>query len=146
MGDKIKYRTKQGEELSDYIKTIPGRHFTAKDICDHFVKKQKKIGTTTVYRHLEKMVCDGMLNKYVVDENSPACFEYVSKDSHCDKTCFHCKCSSCGKLIHMHCEELEEIKTHLLKDHGFEINSLRTVFYGTCSECRREGSGEGEAF
>jgi Fur family ferric uptake transcriptional regulator len=35
----------------------------------------------------------------------------------------------------MHCEELNEIGEHLLKEHNFKLNSMRTVFYGMCDEC-----------
>ena len=44
-------------------------------------------------------------------------------------------CEKCGKLIHLHCEELEGIGEHLLKDHGFTLNSMRTVLYGICEDC-----------
>ena len=79
---------------------------------------------------------EGVLNKYIIDGSSPACFEYVDTDSHedCD-TCYHCKCEKCGRLIHLHCEELEEFQSHLLKDHHFRMDSRRTVFYGLCEQC-----------
>ena len=46
-----------------------------------------------------------------------------------------CKCEKCGKLTHMHCEELEGIGEHLYEHHGFVLNPLRTVFYGVCEDC-----------
>ena len=33
---KSKYKTKQRECLIAYLKTIPGQHFTAADICEYF--------------------------------------------------------------------------------------------------------------
>ena len=54
-------------------------------------------------------------------------------------TCFHCKCEKCGKLIHLHCEELQEIQSHLLGEHGFQLDPRRTVLYGLCEGCRAEG-------
>lgn len=134
------YKTKQREVLLEYLKKKKGSHITVNDVCDFFDKKGEKIGQTTVYRQLEKMVDEGMVNKYIIDGNSPACFEYVGESKmHADgKVCFHCKCEVCGALIHMHCDELNSIKDHLEKDHDFMLNPKRTVFYGVCKKCRRK--------
>ena len=88
----------------------------------------------TVYRQLERMVDEGLIAKYNIDVNTPACFEYLG--SHLgEETCYHCKCCVCGKLIHMHCDELPELQKHVLEHHGFSIDPVRTIFYGVCSDC-----------
>ena len=136
MSGKIVYKTKQREELLEYLSMIPGKHITVNDICNHFKREGRNIATATVYRQLEKMVDEGIVKKYIIDANSPACFEYSPEEEECGpEVCFHCKCEECGRLIHLHCEELEEIKEHLMADHGFFINPLRTVFYGLCEQC-----------
>ena len=130
------YKTKQREILLQYLRTIPGVHVTAGDVCRHFKAEGETIGQSTVYRQLERLVDEGVLNKYVIDGTSPACFEYVEEESHEQaEICFHCKCEKCGRLIHLHCEELEEIQNHLQKDHRFTMDPLRTVFYGLCEAC-----------
>lgn len=136
MSGKIVYKTKQREELMEYLMTIPGKHITVNDICNHFKQEGRNIATATVYRQLEKMVDEGIVKKYIIDANSPACFEFSPEEEECGpEVCFHCKCEECGRLIHLHCEELEEIKEHLVADHGFVLNPLRTVFYGLCDQC-----------
>ena len=143
MSTKTKYKTKQREILLSYLKTAPGEHFTAGDICDYFRSQSLQIGQSTVYRQLEELVDEGILNKYVIDPGSPACFEYMEKEDHCEgEVCFHCKCEKCGKLIHMHCDELMEIQQHLMKDHQFRLDPLRTVLYGLCEECKDKGPEE----
>ena len=88
---------------------------------------------------MESLVDEGLINKYIIDGNSPACFEYVDQESHRGgEVCFHCKCEKCGKLIHLQCEELKEIGKHLSEEHGFKLNPMRTVFYGVCDDCRRK--------
>lgn len=137
MSTKSKYKTKQREILLDYLKTIPGVHFTAGDICEYFKGQDLTIGQSTVYRQLEELVNEGLLNKYNLSATDPACFEYLEEGSHCEgEVCFHCKCEKCGKLIHMHCDELVEIQSHLLRDHQFTMDPLRTVFYGICEDCK----------
>ncbi len=136
---KAKYRTRQQELLLSYLRETKGRHFTAEDVRAHFEKTSSAIGTATVYRHLEKLVADGMVTKYVIDEHSAACFEYVGDSCHEEEEeHFHLKCEVCGALIHLECEELACISAHLKKDHGFTLNPFRTVFYGTCEKCQQK--------
>ena len=138
MNGKSGYHTKQQKALLDYIKETRGGHFTAADVYNHMKNEGFGVGQTTVYRQLEKFVDEGIVNKYILENNSSACFEYVGEDSHSDcDICFHCKCEKCGKLIHMHCDELEGIKDHLEAEHDFLLTPHRTVFYGICKECAK---------
>ena len=132
------YKTKQREALLSYLMSVPGKHVTAGDVCAHFRASGTAIGTATVYRHLETLVDEGVVSKYLIDGNSPACFEYIGRDECGDETCFHCKCERCGALIHLHCGELVGLGAHLAEHHDFTINPMRTVFYGLCGRCRAE--------
>lgn len=140
MTQKVKYRTRQREELLEYLETVPGVHITVNDVCEYFRSIGRPIGTTTVYRQMESLVDEGLLGKYIIDGMTPACFEYMPEHANETQhaTCFHCKCDRCGKLIHLHCGELEEIQHHLLEEHGFRLNPRRTVFYGICETCAEE--------
>ena len=135
MSAKAAYKTKQMSMLSDYLKSIPGEHFTVSDVLSYLHAHGAEIGQATVYRRIEALVEKGEVRKYIVDANSPACFEYTGTDQCKPGTCFHCKCEKCGKLIHLSCEELARIQMHLLDDHGFRLDPLRTVFYGLCQNC-----------
>lgn len=135
---KTQYKTRQHDELIAYLSGVSG-HITAADVCDHFRSQGNPIGTATVYRQLEKMVDAGLVTKYNIDPNSPACFEFLGKAHHSEEICYHCKCQQCGKLIHMHCDELPGLQKHIREDHGFIIDPMRTVFYGTCADCAGKG-------
>ncbi|MCR5675793.1 MAG: transcriptional repressor [Lachnospiraceae bacterium] len=138
MTAKTGYRTKQRERLLAYLESLPGRHFTVNDICDHFRAEGDAIGTTTVYRQVERMVDEGLVQKYHIDAGTPACFEYTGKlsDETPEEICFHCKCEKCGALIHLRCEEIAAFRDHLASHHHFTLDPLRTVFYGLCENCR----------
>lgn len=56
---------------------MEGKHVTVSDICKYFKSQGISIGTTTVYRQLDRMVEQGLVAKYVVDGTSSACFEYL---------------------------------------------------------------------
>ena len=136
MDQRAKYNTKQREILLEYLKSVEGEHITASDVCAYMKQQNSSIGQSTVYRQLERLVDEGILNKYIIDVNSPACFEYVGPDSHKNREeCFHLKCEKCGRLIHLHCDELSEIREHLLEEHSFKLDPKRTVYYGLCEKC-----------
>ena len=136
MNPRPKYKTKQKELLMECFKSHPGVHLTAAEVVSYLKERDCSIGQSTVYRQLELMVSDGIINKYVLDSTSPACFEYVGAESHHhDCECFHLKCQDCGKLIHLHCHEIEELESHLMGEHQFSLDPRRTVFYGRCKEC-----------
>ena len=133
------YRTKQRAELIAFLEANRGEHMSAKELCGRLGKHGVEIGTATVYRQLEALVKDGLVRKYIIDESSPACFEYVGEKDDCsDEHCFHCLCTKCGKLYHVECDHLAEVGNHLLSDHGFTIDPQRTVFYGVCADCTAE--------
>lgn len=134
------YKTKQRERLLAYLRSLKGGHFTVADVCDHFRAEGEAIGMTTVYRQVERMVDEGVVQKYNIDANTPACFEYVGEDpAHCaDGICFHCKCEQCGALIHLHCEEIKAFTGHLKEHHSFVLDPRRTVFYGLCEDCQKK--------
>ena len=136
---KAQYKTKQMAELISYLKKEEGRHVTVSEISDYFTEKGISVGTTTIYRNLEKMVEEGIVAKYTVDGTSSACFQYLGDEEHVHAgTCYHCKCEKCGKLIHLQCEEVENLRKHMMEHHGFEMNPVRIVFYGLCSDCRKK--------
>ena len=142
MSERQSYKTKHREELLEYMKSLRGTHITASEVYDHMASGNAKIGKATVYRQLEQMVERGQVLKYVTDPNTPACYEYVPEGDHCQEAvCFHCKCEVCGKLIHMHCEDLDEFQAHLYNHHQFSMDPRRTVFYGICGACAEKGSG-----
>lgn len=136
---RSQYKTWQRAEITAYFMSTKGEHVTVNDIVKHFEEAGKPIGLTTVYRHLDKMVDDGVINKYNLENCSSACYEYVDTEHSHDGTtnCYHCKCDKCGKLIHLHCEEIEELIKHIEKNHSFVINPRRTVLYGLCEDCRK---------
>ncbi len=135
MGNKTTYRTRAQEELLTYLKTAPGQHHTAAEIREHFAGQERPIGTATIYRQLERFVQEGSVRKYVIGPGECACYAYA-EDQQCASH-FHCRCDVCGRLIHLDCDELREIQTHLLEHHGFAWNAGKTVFYGICDQCRK---------
>ena len=87
---KAQYKTKQLLEIEDFLKENANKHVTVSDIILFFKEQGKNIGKATVYRHLERMVSDGSVHKYMLDAGDSACFEYI-EDEDLHPVCFHCK-------------------------------------------------------
>jgi Fur family ferric uptake transcriptional regulator len=132
------YHTQQGERILDYMASLGGGHVTVSQIVRHFETEEPVIGQTTIYRHLEKLVQGGKIRKYLLSGGASACYQYITGDKKCREH-FHLKCEQCGILIHLDCTLLNKIRRHLLKSHNFQINTLKTVFYGKCEKCRSGG-------
>ncbi len=129
------YNTRQKTAILKYLEGMPGEHVTVNDIHEHLASEGIGVGVTTIYRRLAELTEEGLVAKYQIDGASGACFEYIGKD-HChEELCIHCKCEQCGELIHLHCDEFKLIGAHLLSDHGFKVDSKRTVIYGLCDDC-----------
>ena len=129
------YRTRQREAIMDYIISLDGAHVTAAQVAEHFEKEKIPVGRTTIYRHLEQLTISGKLRKYVTDGISGACYQHVEQRDDC-RIHLHLKCEECGKLQHLECGMLSEIQQHVLDEHDFKVNAMKTVLYGQCDNCR----------
>ncbi len=131
------YKTKQKSLIESMISADDGIHYTVDSLTDALNLKGESVGRTTVYRCLENMVKDGKVRKYVRQSGESACYQYISSTNDC-KEHFHLKCEKCGKLIHVDCEHMNELSTHIEKEHAFAVDRLKTVLYGVCGECNNK--------
>lgn len=132
------YNTKQSEAILSYIVSLEGAHVTVGQIVKHFENAGIAVGLTTIYRHLDKLVERGKVQKYTIDGVSGACFQYIQAQEACE-THIHLKCEACGTLLHLQCGLLREVQKHVGEEHTFAINPMKTVFYGKCASCLHEG-------
>ena len=129
--DRNNYNTKQRDEIVEFFSRHRGKCFSAKDIIR---SGEIKSGEATVYRTLSKLAENGVLKRFI-DGASGACYQLV-ESSDCDKH-FHLKCEKCGKLIHVDCGFMAEIKQHIEASHDFYVDLGKTVFYGLCGDCSK---------
>ncbi len=125
------YETKQGKLLREYLEGLEGRHVSVQEIAERL---PVKVGVSTIYRQLEKLEEQGLVRKYIND-GEPACYQYVGDGTPGCHGHLHLKCSACGRLIHLECEEFDKLAEHLLLEHGFRTDPLRTSICGVCKDC-----------
>lgn len=122
------YNTKQKELIFEVIKKQKGE-FCAKDIYEEV---KNSTGLTTVYRLIDKLVNDGLLNKTVGEDNTTY-YQYLEQCDH--ENHFYLKCSECGNLTHIDCDCIEELAVHITKHHKFRPNKDHIIISGICNKC-----------
>ena len=72
--------------------------------------------------------------KYVADKGEKAVFQYVDEGRHCREH-LHLKCVRCGRIYHLDCHFMDEVRAHLMAEHGFTLQCEGSVLYGLCRSC-----------
>lgn len=129
--EKQKYQTKQSKQVLAFLQERAGEHTTAQEVCDYFKKQEEPISAATVYRQLDRLAQEGELLKFTTD--SAVCYEFQPSDVQAP---IHCKCEVCGDLLHLVCDEFQELEQHISNHHQFKISSQKTVLYGVCEACQ----------
>lgn len=129
------YRTRQRELILAVLKEQKDEHMTAEELMLRLRSDGAAVGTATVYRYLEKLYSEGLVQKYTDGTKGGARYSYAEKEC---RGHFHLKCTECGKLFCADCDFLSELKKHVCGEHGFTIDPSKTVFYGICGECAKK--------
>lgn len=133
--DKRKtYKTKQKDLIMECLVQNKDKHIKADEVVYSLMEMGSQVGKTTVYRYLDKLVEEGKVRRYFLEEGKGACYQYSEEGEECLKH-FHMKCTECGDLIHLNCNYLDQIGNHVEANHRFKIDSYKTVFYGVCENC-----------
>lgn len=135
MKERKNYITKHNNELINYLEKHKGEHLTISQIFSELLGEGISISYATVYRQVEKLVNEGKVLKYTIDNTSSACFEYIDNTADAKSQIYHLKCEKCGKVIHLSCDEISEFENHIAEHHNFTVNPVKTVFYGICGSC-----------
>lgn len=138
------YQTRQREAILSYFVRHPTEHFTADALCEHLHTDGIPIGRSTVYRALEALVKAGTVRKFTATASDSACYQYAGDTTDACSSHFHLKCLECGQLYHVDCAHLTELGIHLSAHHGFAIDYSKTVLYGVCASCRKDGDEKSE--
>ena len=129
------YMTSQKKQILDFLMQNRSRHFTVEEILDALSTGDKKPGKSTVYRQISALLSDGVIRRFEAADQSSFVYQYAAGID-CDHH-FHLKCSRCGTLMHMECPQLDDVRSHIRREHGFLIGG-NAVIYGICARCTAE--------
>ena len=132
---KKQYNTEQRRAVTEFFKNNPDRHFSVQEISEAL--SREGAGKSTVYRHISKLHEAGVLRRFEV--NGCRSFVYQYSDLHDDcNSHYHLKCNKCGRLIHMECPHLNDVRDHVKNEHDFIIGFGRAIIYGECTLCAQK--------
>ena len=127
------YNTKGKEAINTAIKHF-SNGFTIKELKDYLDSNNSNIGLTTVYRIIDSLENDRVIKKYY-DENNVAHYKYVNDCTSGNH--FYLKCIKCNKIVHVDCECINDLKTHIYKQHKFLLDAKNIILEGLCSSCNK---------
>lgn len=128
------YHTRQQKAILQFMESMDQTYITAGQIAEYLKEQGESVGLTTIYRHLDRFLKEGIVQKIVLDGNSGACYQYIKrKDDEVNQ--FLLKCEDCGGIMNMDCGHMKELYSHVLEEHHFNVNPHRTMFYGICEKC-----------
>jgi Fur family transcriptional regulator, ferric uptake regulator len=105
-------------------------HMSAEDVCAQVQQQFPHVNISTIYRTLELLVELRLVRETHLGP-SRRFFEVEEEVPH-----HHLVCETCGRVAHVHDEDLGSLHQMLADGHGFTAKQL-TIF-GSCSDCRGE--------
>lgn len=137
------YHTKQQKVILQFMEQMDQGYITVSQIAEYLKKQGESVGLTTIYRHLDRFLKEGIVRKIVLDGNSGACYQYIGSRED-EENQFLLKCEDCGDIMNMDCGHMKELYSHVLEEHHFNVNPHRTMFYGVCEKCLEKDQDEEE--
>ena len=104
-----------------------GSHMSAEEVCCQVQEQFPHVNISTVYRTLELLVGLGLVRETRLGPTRRF-FEVEEEVRH-----HHLVCDICGRVGHLHDEDLGTLPEVLRSDHEFTLREL-TVF-GCCEDC-----------
>ena len=112
-----------------------GRHFTVDELTRAVRRKDRNVGSATVYRTLKLLARLGYANE--LDFGEGARRYESSLAAHHD----HLVCRECGSVAEFKDKRIETLQELVARRHGFRPTTHRLSIYGYCRQCADPGSG-----
>ena len=133
------YATASRRKILEYLKNSNDHTVTAADVDEYLKEHDSEVNITTIYRYLDKLAGEQRIMKYVADKGERAVFQYVDEGRHCREH-LHLKCVQCGRIYHLDCHFMDEVRAHLMAEHGFTLQCEGSVLYGLCRHCAQNAA------
>lgn len=135
------YNTKTRQLILDYLISNRQHAVSASNILQHLESEGASPNPTTVYRYLDRLAGEQRIMKYIAGKGEHAVFQYVDEGQHCHDH-LHLKCVRCGRIFHLDCGFMDEVRQHLAAQHSFTLQCEGSVLYGVCGPCSKQKDGQ----
>ena len=123
-----KRNTIQRQLVLQAVNTLP-THPTAEEVYEEIKKSYPDISLTTVYRNLNLLVEEGVINKIALGGSADR------YDCCCEPHC-HVECISCQRFSNVDGKGLQEIDDDITTQTGYVIKKHNLIFKGICPNCQ----------
>lgn len=124
--------TNQRKIILEAVASQVGWHVHPKDVYSYVQERDKSIGLATVYRTLKMLEDMDLLNKiYMMGIQD----EHEKEDN--NQHHYHIICLKCGSIIDINDATLDQVRSHVKREYGFETTQIKMSVYGLCEDCRR---------
>lgn len=131
---KQHYNTKARKYILEYLENNSDTTVTAADISTHLFNMELSVNPATVYRYLNRLAREKKIIKFSAGSGTGSVYQLVKNEKSCDEH-IHIQCIKCGKLIHLDCHFMDDLKEHLEKKHSFQLKCKGSILYGICDSC-----------
>lgn len=128
------YKTKNKKALLDFLEKNSKEMLSINEIEEKLKKEKIIIPKASLYRNILKLEDKNML---LINLRENGEKEYQLIKSEC-KSHIHFNCVKCKKLFHIDCKEMDEVKNHIKDEHGFFMDSMKTIISGICEDCLKK--------
>lgn len=122
-----KRNTRQKEIILECIKEN-STHPTVAEIMKRVSEKDESIGQATVYRNINKLLEEGLIEK-LYSSLDEFCYDADTVEHD------HLICTNCGKIIDLFDDDYTNKKRAIAKKYSFEVEKVSTTYKGICSDC-----------
>jgi Fur family ferric uptake transcriptional regulator len=102
---------------------------SAQELHDELRRRGEGIGLTTVYRTLQSMAANGLVDTLRTDTGESV-YRRCSEHHH-----HHLVCRACGSTVEIQGGDVEAWATGVAREHGFSEVSHTIEIFGICGDC-----------
>ena len=113
------------QELSNAITPL-----SPQELYQSLLKKQKKIGLTSIYRSLDLFESLGMVFKII--NGSSVKYKLCEIDEHHH----HIICKACGSVVELDFCDISDWSKKVSESTGYQVTDHPLNFYGYCKNCK----------
>ena len=106
---------------------------TAEDIYLLLKEKDISINISSIYRILDALASNLLINKFSFEENNKTLYEINNLEHK-----HHLICSSCKKVFPLSGCPLSNYESKIEDELDFEVTNHKLEIYGFCKDCRKQ--------
>lgn len=125
--------TPQRLAIINAIEENKGKHLNTEEIYDIVKQRNPEMGLATVYRTLQMLDELEVVSSLNLEDGCVRYELYCDDGSHHHH---HLICSSCGAVIEVEGDLLDQLEDKIESDYNFKIIDHKLKFYGLCSKCQ----------